>query len=146
MKIVEIYGRKMVEIPKIDLEDLNSILMKIELEDYEYGGTYSCFPDVWNHISFSYESYAKDDESLEEYVKRACDDIFEGYEVGDKGSIADSKGDFVVEFEITDNSSMFEECDDIKRVDGIILKALVNLDLIEQCEKDMGYNPFSEFI
>lgn len=98
---------KIVEIPKIDLEDLNSILMKLELEDYEYGGTYG-FPDVWDYISFNYARYAKDDESLEEYAAR--------------------------------------EWDDIKRVDGIILKALVPLDLIEQCEKDMGYNPFSEFI
>ncbi|EAH8300441.1 hypothetical protein ACLH6Q_000688 [Campylobacter fetus] len=136
---------KIVEIPKIDLEDLNSILMKLELEDYEYSGTYG-FPDVWDYISFNYARYAKDDESLEEYAARECDDIFEGYEVGNVGSIADGKGDFVVEFEIIDNSSIFKEWDDIKRVDGIILKALVPLDLIEQCEKDMGYNPFSEFI
>ncbi|EAJ1232628.1 hypothetical protein YY92_08210 [Campylobacter fetus] len=127
----------------MSLIELSNTLQQIEIEEYEDSeviDTYG-FNEIFNYIAFDYESFAKDDESIEEYVNRVSDDIFEGYKIGDKGNISNCTGDFVVEFEIIDNKSLFEEWhpQDLFKIE---LKVSVPLGLIEKCENEMGYSPF----
>ncbi|OCR88870.1 hypothetical protein CFT12S00416_05450 [Campylobacter fetus subsp. testudinum] len=128
---------------EMSLLELSNTLQKIEIEEYEDSEVVNSygFYEIFDDIAFNYERYAKDDESIEEYVNRESDDIFEGYKVGDKGSVSNCEGDFVVEFEIIDNKSLFEEWhpQDLFKIE---LKVSVPLELIEKCENEMGYSPF----
>ncbi|OCR88867.1 hypothetical protein CFT12S00416_05430 [Campylobacter fetus subsp. testudinum] len=135
---------------EMSLGDLRKVLMEIELEakDYAYNDRYG---DIYRMMWFDadyFNEYKRNNGrncTFTEFVDATSDQLFKGYKVGDKGDTNGYAGG-VIEFEIINNDSLFEKRKYIKKVDGIILKVQIPLIVIERCKKEMGYNPFSEFI
>ncbi|OCR86673.1 hypothetical protein CFT13S00388_07900 [Campylobacter fetus subsp. testudinum] len=138
----------------MSLRDLSYALVKIDglnTNEPSRADGKNGFDDIFDYIAFNPENYFGEEylynkEKLKDYINNFCDDVFEGYKVGDKGFFSDDDGDFVVEFEIVDNSSLFEEAETIEKLFGIMLNVHVPLDLIKKCEEDLGYVPFAEYL
>ncbi|EAJ1232617.1 hypothetical protein YY92_08270 [Campylobacter fetus] len=135
---------KTVEMSLIELSNaLEKIELKVENERYGFGDIFYNMP-FYPHTIFGDYLEEKWGGDVKKYIASEHDGIFEGYKVGSVGSVTDSKGEFVVELEIIDNAALFEDYKPYLL--EIKLKVQIPLKLIEQCEKDMGYNPFSQYI